>query len=160
MEHQLSQKVGMLLRRHGLKLGLAESCTGGLIADRLTDVPGASEYFVGGIVCYANQTKVRLLGVSPKTLELFGAVSGETVREMAAGARNALEVDMAVAVSGVAGPGGGSIEKPVGTVWIGLATRDSTQAWPYYFEGDRRQNKAASADQALRLVLEHLQESR
>src|SRR5512137_2314248 len=99
--------IGNLLRARGMKLASAESCTGGLVADRLTDVPGSSDYFLGGIVAYAYEAKVAVLGVSWDTLRAHGAVSAQTVLEMARGARKALSADIAVSVSGIAGPGGG-----------------------------------------------------
>jgi PncC family amidohydrolase len=149
-------QIGDLLRRRGLKLATAESCTGGLIADRLTDVPGSSEYFLGGIVAYAYEAKVALLNVSWKTLKAYGAVSRETVLEMARGARNALGADLAVSVSGIAGPGGGLPNKPVGTTWLGLSSGDGEQSDLLQFGGDRRQNKALAADAALSMLLEYL----
>jgi PncC family amidohydrolase len=160
MDSSLQAQIGQFLQQRGLKIAVAESCTGGLIADRLTDIPGSSEYFMGGIVAYAYQAKVDLLGVSWQTLEQYGAVSRETVLEMANGARGVFSVDLALAVSGIAGPGGGLADKPVGTTWIGLATRDSAQAWHYHFTGDRIGNKAASADTALGLLLDYLKEDR
>jgi PncC family amidohydrolase len=149
--------VGRLLKRSGLKLALAESCTGGLVADRITDVPGSSDYFRGGIVAYAYEAKVTLLGVSWATLRAYGAVSRETVMEMARGARTALGADVAVSISGIAGPGGGMPNKPVGTTWFGLSTAAEDRAILHQFEGDRRQNKMQAADAALRIVLEFLQ---
>ena len=124
MSVSLVQTLAPLLRARGLKLATAESCSGGLIADRITDVPGSSDYFVGGIVSYAYEAKVALLHVSLDTLRNNGAVSRETVIEMARGVRTALEADIGVGVSGIAGPGGGLPEKPVGTTWIGLSARD------------------------------------
>lgn len=153
----LEVQVGMLLKKSGLKLALAESCTGGLVADRITDVPGSSDYFRGGIVAYAYEAKVTLLGVSWATLRAHGAVSRETVMEMARGARTALGADVAVSVSGIAGPAGGMPSKPVGTTWFGLSTAAEDRAVLYQFEGDRRQNKMQAADAALRIVLEFLQ---
>lgn len=151
------QEIGSLLRDQKLTLAVAESCTGGLIAHRLTNVPGSSDYFLGGIVAYANSIKVKLLDVSPQTLEEHGAVSRQTVLEMARGARLAFGADTAISVSGVAGPGGGSADKPVGTVWIGLATPEAEWAFSYHFSGERLENKAAFAEAALRLLLEYLQ---
>src|SRR5574340_1040554 len=153
----LEVQVGRLLKKSGLKLALAESCTGGLVADRITDVPGSSDYFRGGIVAYAYEAKVTLLGVSWATLRAYGAVSRETVMEMARGARTALGADLAVSVSGIAGPAGGMPNKPVGTTWFGLSTAAEDRAVLYQFEGDRRQNKLQAADAALRIVLEFLQ---
>src|SRR5215211_2983271 len=120
----LEIQVGKLLHERNLKLSLAESCTGGLIGNRITDIPGSSEYFVGGVVAYAYEAKAALLGVSWDTLNAQGAVSQQTVFEMAQGARRALSADIAISVSGIAVPGGGTEEKPVGTTWIGLAADD------------------------------------
>jgi len=120
---KLAARVGRGLRRAGLKVVTAESCTAGWIAKALTDVPGSSEWLDSGYVTYSNEAKVRALGVSPRTLDRFGAVSAEAVREMALGALRASGVDAAVAVSGIAGPDGGTPEKPVGTVWLCAALR-------------------------------------
>ena len=152
----LEAQVGSLLRERKLKLALAESCTGGLIGNRITDVPGSSEFFWGSIVAYAYEAKVALLGVSWDTLNLQGAVSRETVLEMARGTRSALNTDIGLSVSGIAGPGGGTEEKPVGTTWIGLVAGDGEWAQPYLFSGDRAQNKKSAADAALQLVLDYL----
>jgi PncC family amidohydrolase len=152
----LEIEAGELLHQHGLRLALAESCTGGLIGNRITDVSGSSEYFIGSIVAYAYEAKVALLGVSWDTLNSHGAVSRETVLEMARGTRNALNTDIAVSVSGIAGPGGGTLDKPVGTTWIGLVTKDGEWAREFHFQGDREQNKASAADSALQLLLDYL----
>lgn len=149
--------LGGLMRRRKRTLATAESCTGGLVADRITNVTGSSEYFRGGIVAYANEAKVALLGVSWDMLRTHGAVSREVVMEMARGARVALDVDIAVSVSGIAGPGGGLPGKPVGTTWVGLSTEDGDWARKFIWEGDRLQNKALSADAALQLVLDYLE---
>lgn len=114
------EAVGALARA-GLRLSLAESCTGGLIAKLITDVPGASEVFWGGVVSYSNEVKMSVLGVSPGTLAVHGAVSGECALEMADGARRVCHADIAVSVTGIAGPDGGTPEKPVGTVWVGIS---------------------------------------
>jgi PncC family amidohydrolase len=155
--HSVEIQIGQLLLARGLKLVLAESCTGGLVSSRITDVSGSSEYFLGGVVAYAYQAKVDLLGVSWDTLNTKGAVSRETVLEMARGVRNRMEADIAVAVSGIAGPGGGTPEKPVGTTWIGLAAEDGEWAIVYQFSEDREGNKALSANAALNLLLDYLQ---
>jgi PncC family amidohydrolase len=148
--------LGKLLRQRGLHLAVAESCTGGLIGHRITNVAGSSDYYIGGVISYANEAKVRLLGVRSETLEKHGAVSMETVLEMARGARRVLAVDIGLAVSGVAGPGGGTPEKPVGTVWIGLSAPEKEQAWSYRLEGDRAQIKEGAADRALGHLVENL----
>ncbi len=124
----LEARLGTLLRLRGLKLAVAESCTGGLLGNLITDVPGSSEYFVGGIIAYAYEAKVGLLGVSWDTLKAYGAVSRETVIEMARGARKVLAADLAVSVSGIAGPGGGLPNKPVGTTWIALSAESGENA--------------------------------
>jgi PncC family amidohydrolase len=152
----LENQLGDLLRDSGLKLATAESCTGGLIADRLTDVPGSSNYFIGGFVAYAYEAKVALLKVSWDTLQTFGAVSRETVLEMARGARKALGADLAVSVSGIAGPAGGLPDKPVGTTWLGLATSNGDWARKFIWQSDRRGNKQLSADAALQFVIDYL----
>jgi PncC family amidohydrolase len=153
----LEVQIGRLLKRSGMKLAVAESCTGGLVADRITDVPGSSDYFRGGIVAYAYEAKVTLLGVSWATLRAHGAVSRDTVMEMARGARTALGADIAVSVSGIAGPGGGMPNKPIGTTWFGLSTAAEDRAHLREFVGDRRQNKMQAAEAALQIVLDFLQ---
>jgi PncC family amidohydrolase len=150
-------KVGDLLRQRGWFLATAESCTGGLIGHRLTNVPGSSDYYLGGVIAYSNQVKIHTLGVSPHTLELYGAVSGETVIEMARGVRNLLATQVGLSVSGIAGPGGGSPEKPVGLTWIGLSVPDYEQAWSYIWSGNRLQVKVQTANQGLKHLVEFLE---
>jgi PncC family amidohydrolase len=157
VKDSLEYQVGQLLRKRALKLALAESCTGGLIGNRITDVPGSSEYFLGGIVAYAYEAKVALLGVSWDTLNTRGAVSQETVLEMARGARRVLTADIAVSVTGIAGPGGGTPEKPVGTTWIGLVTEEGEWTRLFQFSGNREQNKVSSANSAFQMLLDYLQ---
>ena len=156
MSEDLEVTIGNLLRLRGLKLATAESCTGGLVADRITDVPGSSDYFVGGVVAYAYEAKVALLHVSWDTLRLHGAVSRETVIEMARGVRTALGADIGISVSGIAGPGGGMPEKPVGSTWIGLSARDGDWARKFDWDGDRRANKESSAQASLQFILDYL----
>ena len=160
MSETIESRVGTLLRQRGLKLAVAESCTGGLIGHRITNVPGSSDYFIGGVIAYAYEAKVKLLGVSWVTLKTHGAVSRETVLEMAKGARRNFGVDIAVSVSGIAGPGGGLPHKPVGTVWVGLSAPDGEWAHVFSFQGDRQQNKAAAAEAALQTLVEYLQTNR
>ncbi|MGZ9220510.1 MAG: CinA family protein [Anaerolineales bacterium] len=157
MTNSLEVQIGHLLRKRALKLALAESCTGGLIGDRITDVSGSSEYFLGGVVAYAYEAKVALLGVSWDTLNTKGAVSQETVLEMARGARRVLKTDIAVSVTGIAGPGGGTPEKPVGTTWIGLVTKEGEWTRLFQFSGNREQNKVSSANAAFQILLDYLQ---
>ena len=156
MADTLEAQVGKRLKDQGLKISLAESCTGGLIGDRITNLPGSSEYFMGSVVAYAYEAKVALLGVSWDTLNSRGAVSQETVLEMARGARKALGTDIAVSVSGIAGPGGATDEKPVGTTWIGLVTGDGEWTKHFLFSGDRVENKSSAADAALQMLLDFL----
>ena len=164
MDETLEYQLGQLLLDKGLKLVVAESCTGGLIGHRLTNVPGSSEYYLGSVTAYAYEAKERLLGVNHDTLARFGAVSRETVLEMARGIRTALashfplESILGAAVSGIAGPGGGMPGKPVGLVWIGLSTPEGDWAWKFQFQGDRLKNKELSADAALTLLLQYLRQ--
>jgi len=144
--------VGEALSQKGLTLSVAESCTGGLIGNLLTNVPGSSSYFLGGAIVYGNQAKMDLLGVSKQTLDAYGAVSDPVAREMAAGVRRELKSDLGLAVTGIAGPDGGTEEKPVGTVHIALAFRDETFSGKYRFWGKREQNKTNSAVMALDCV--------
>jgi PncC family amidohydrolase len=160
MEQTIETQIGKLLRQRKLKLAVAESCTGGLIGHHITNVPGSSEYFTGGVIAYAYEAKVSLLDVSWDTLQTYGTVSRETVLEMAAGACRSLEADIAISVSGIAGPGGGLPNKPVGTVWVGLAAPDGKWARIFCFKGDREQNKSASSEAALVMLLEYLQGKR
>ena len=160
IETAIETRIGDLLRQRNLKLAVAESCTGGLIGHRITNVPSSSDYFTGGFIAYANSAKVNLLGVSGDILIRFGAVSRETVLEMAAGARRELETDIAVSVSGIAGPGGGLPDKPVGTVWVGLFAPDGKWARVFCFPGNRQQNKASAAEAALQMLIEYLDGNR
>jgi nicotinamide-nucleotide amidase len=142
------------LQRRGWWLACAESCTGGGIAAALTDVAGSSAWFDRGFVTYSNLAKQEMLGVSPDTLARCGAVSRETVIEMATGALARSRARLSVAVSGVAGPGGGTPDKPVGTVWIAWALGDAVWAVKESFAGDRAQVRAATVDAALDGLLE------
>lgn len=139
-----------------LRLATAESCTGGLIGHWITEWPGASTFYVGGVTAYANKVKESLLGVPQETLEAHGAVSEATVLAMASGACFRLGADVGVAVSGVAGPGGGSAEKPVGTVWIGWSVGGEVSARGFLFAGDRSAVKRAAAAAALTGLLGRL----
>ena len=154
---ELATRVGQKLRAAGRRIVTAESCTGGWVSKALTDVAGSSQWFECGFITYSNAAKVRDLGVAAGTLESFGAVSEQTVREMAEGALRVAGVNVAVAVSGIAGPDGGTPEKPVGTVWFCAAARDDTAidivAEAELFDGDREQVRRASIEHALRLIL-------
>ncbi|HOD51096.1 MAG TPA: CinA family protein [Candidatus Hydrogenedentes bacterium] len=150
------QAVG-ILSREKLWLVTAESCTGGLIAHRITNVAGASECFLGGIVAYSNALKMALLGVSPGTLAGVGAVSEEVAREMAEGARDRYRADVSLAVTGIAGPGGGSPGKPVGLVYIAVAWPGGCDVVRAKFTGKRSDIKQQTADTALNILWERIQ---
>jgi nicotinamide-nucleotide amidase len=152
----LEEVVGALLLERGYRLAVAESCTGGLLAKRITDVPGSSRYFERGFVCYSNEAKIELLGVSPETLRAHGAVSAPAAEEMARGARERAGVHVAASITGVAGPEGGSDEKPVGTVFVGLASERGEAVRRFRFLGDRRLVRERSAQAALELLRRHL----
>lgn len=156
---RLADEIVELLRQRGQSLATAESCTGGLIAGAITAIPGSSQMFFGGYVTYANEAKVRMLGVGTATLDRHGAVSEQTVREMAEGARTAAGTDWAISVSGVAGPGGGSQEKPVGLVYFGLARAEGTTHRRVEF-GDvgRSRVRQKAVGTALSMVLAALQD--
>ncbi len=146
--------VGRCLRSKGLTLALAESCTGGLISSMITDVPGSSDYLLLDAVTYSNASKAKLLGVSSEVLRGYGAVSSECAAAMVDGARRLVDSDIAVSVTGIAGPGGGTEEKPVGTVWMGLATRDGETVTEHFqLSGDRPQIRTRAAYLALRMVV-------
>lgn len=152
----LEEKIIELAQSKKITIGFAESCTGGLCAHRLTNTSGASKVFFGSVVCYDNSLKEKLLKVQPKTLESFGAVSEECAREMAQGALKTLDVDIALSLTGIAGPLGGSVEKPVGTVWIGIALRDKVSAKKFQFKGDRENLKLRFSQAALFLLRDEL----
>ncbi len=152
----LEQVVGRLLCEQGRTLGCAESCTGGYVSHLITTVPGSSEYFTGSIISYSNEMKQSLLGVRTETLRQFGAVSEQTVLEMARGALEVLKVDIALSVSGIAGPGGGTPEKPVGTVWMAVADRERSVAQKHVFARDRLKNIQLAAVFGLNMVRKFL----
>jgi nicotinamide-nucleotide amidase len=159
-ERAVQEIVLDLCRARGLTLATAESCTGGIVAARLTDVAGASEVFRGGIVAYADDVKTRELGVSEEMLAAHGAVSAETAAAMAAGARERLVADVAIAVTGIAGPGGGTVEKPVGLVFLHASGPDGEEALRFEFPGERDWIRKRAAVAALHLVRRLLERSR
>ncbi|MCH7609175.1 MAG: CinA family protein [Chloroflexi bacterium] len=158
MDQKPEAKLGSALNSRGWTLALGESCTGGLIAHRITEIPGSSEYFLGGVVAYSNLIKESLLNVQIETLEAVGAVSEETAREMARGAREVMRAAVGVSVTGIAGPGGATEGKPVGLTFISVSTPDGEWVERHVFEGDRHANKQASAEAALKLLLQVLSE--
>lgn len=150
------EELGKLLRAKNLSLSTAESCTGGRVAAAITSVAGCSEYFKGSVVAYSNEVKMGLLGVSAETLEKWGAVSRETVIEMAEGAMKALKTDCAIATSGIAGPGGGTAEKPVGTIWIAVAYKNEMLTVKQEGDNGREVNVRNAVQNALDLLVELL----
>ncbi|HET7584102.1 MAG TPA: competence/damage-inducible protein A [Gemmatimonadaceae bacterium] len=145
-----------LARARGLRIATAESCTGGMLGARITAVPGSSDVYAGGVVAYENAVKEQLLGVSPNTLAAHGAVSEEVVREMAQGVRAALGTAIGVGITGIAGPGGGTADKPVGTVWLGAAVENEVRAARRQFVGDREEIRRRACQSALEMVRQML----
>jgi PncC family amidohydrolase len=154
--HALGAQVGQLLRERGLTLALAESCTGGLLASLVTDVAGSSDYFLGSAVTYANSAKESILGVQPETLAAYGAVSPQAAEEMAQGARRLFGADLAVAVTGIAGPAGALPDKPVGLVYLHLSAPDAEVGQRHVWSSDRAGNKQLSAEAALRMLVSYV----
>jgi PncC family amidohydrolase len=153
----LEEIVGQLLTEQGLTIAVTESCTGGLIAHQLTNVPGSSAYFVGGVVAYSNEVKEQVLEVSGDTLSAYGAVSEECAREMARGARRLMGTDVAISSTGIAGPTGGTPEKPVGLVYVALAAQDFEQCERYLWQGDRLENKQRTSEAAFEMLRRYLE---
>jgi len=149
------QLVELLIEKK-MKIATAESCTGGLIAQKITSVPGASECFDCGVVTYSNEQKHKLLGVEKETLKQYGAVSEQTALEMCKGVRTLAEADFGISVTGIAGPGGGTPEKPVGTVWIGICGKNIHKAERFVFDGDRNQVRESTAKTALGIIMDAL----
>lgn len=157
MTESLEAQVGALLQARHWTVCAAESCTGGLVMHRLTNIAGSSAYVLGGIVSYSNVAKQKLLGVHESTLIAYGAVSEQTAAEMVQGVRAVFDADVAVSITGIAGPGGGTPEKPVGLTYIGLLLRDhEPQVRRHIWQGDREAVKTASADAALAWIIEAL----
>ena len=150
---KIEEELASVLWAEKITLSTAESCTGGSVAALITSVPGSSEYFKGGIVAYSNEVKENLLHVSAETLEKYGAVSRETVMEMVAGAMKTLKTDCAVATSGIAGPGGGTPDKPVGTIWIAVAYKDEIITMKQSENYGRENNVRNAVQNALELLL-------
>jgi len=153
---ELEQVIGRMLTEKKLTIAVAESCTGGLITDKITDVPGSSNYFERGVIAYSNQSKTEILKVPKELIEKHGAVSSEVAKAMAAGVRQIADTDIGVSTTGIAGPTGGSPEKPVGLVWIGFSDRNETLAMKFNFGDDRRRVKERAAQAALELVRRRL----
>lgn len=156
-ENALEAIIGQLLRQREYRLAVAESCTGGLIGHRITNVPGSSAYYAGSVTAYSYDIKELILHVRRETLDRYGAVSEQTAREMAQGVRRSFYADVGLAVTGIAGPGGGTPEKPVGLVYVALAAPDGEWAEQYVWCGNRRENKERSAEAALDLLRRYLE---
>jgi PncC family amidohydrolase len=152
----LGYEIGDLLRQKGLTLGVVESATGGLISHLITSVSGSSDYFKGSVTSYSNEVKISVIGVKADTLKKYGAVSPQVAEEMAAGGRRVLGVDICLADTGIAGPGGATPGKPVGLFYIGLAHQGGTFSRKHEFHGDRAQNKQSAAEAALSWLKEYL----
>jgi nicotinamide-nucleotide amidase len=152
----LEKEIGDLLRRTGLTLGLVESATGGLISHLITNVPGSSDYYKGSVTAYSNETKTKVIGVMAETLKKYGSVSPQIAEEMAAGGRKALAVDICLADTGIAGPGGATTGKAVGLFYLGLAHKGGAFSRKHEFHGDREQNKRRAAEAALSWLKEYL----
>lgn len=153
----LERKIGKILQERSLTLGLAESCTGGLVASRITDVPGSSAYFMAGFVTYSNEAKTRLLSVPDRIIARHGAVSNIVAERMAKGVLAVTGVDIGVSITGIAGPAGGSSEKPAGTVFIGLATKKEVFVRKFLFSGNRREVRKRSSEEALTMLFDYLE---
>lgn len=153
---RLENTVGQLLAAQQQTIACAESCTGGLLTSRLTDVPGSSAYVMGSVVSYTNPVKERIVGVKQATIAAHTEVSAETAGEMAEGIRQLIGTDLGVGITGLAGPGGGSKERPVGLVYIAVAGRWGTKVRENHFHGNRVEIKQQSAEMALHMIVEYL----
>ncbi len=151
-EKEIEEVIGEILKKKGMSLSVAESCTGGLVQDRITNVPGSSEYFKGGIVAYSNELKIRLCGVKEETIKKYGAVSEEVAKELAVGVRERYSTDVGISITGIAGPSGGTKEKPVGLVYMGVADKEDTVVEKKIFKGTRRMIKEQAAVATLDLL--------
>lgn len=155
----ISRQIGDLLYASGLTVGTAESCTGGRIGESIIAIPGASNYFKGGIISYTNEVKEKLLGVDHEVLETQTAVCEEVAREMVLGAIKALDVDYALSATGIAGPGGGTKEIPVGTIWLGYGSKDDVRTFKLTEDFGRDINLAIATNKVMRLFLDFLNET-
>ena len=158
MTMKLEKVIGNFLRQKGWTLSIAESCTGGLICDRITDVSGSSDYFMGGMVTYSNESKAKHLGIRLDYIKRYGAVSPQVAKKMAQGVRKAFDTTFGLSTTGVAGPTGGTIRSPVGRVFIGLAKGRRTWVWKEDLKGSRREIKERATEKALQFFCEILAE--
>ncbi len=153
-DESISKKVGEYLKLKSKTVSIAESCTGGMLGASFTDIAGSSEYFIGGIIAYSNEVKMKLLNVKQETIEQFGAVSQETASEMAINVRQLFNTDYGISITGIAGPAGGTPDKPVGTVWIGIANSLTVITKKFQFINDRAVNRERAVGAALTFFLE------
>jgi PncC family amidohydrolase len=153
----IEAEIGDLLKKKGLTLGVVESATGGLLSHLITNVPGSSDFYKGSVTSYANETKIKVIGVKAATLEKYGSVSPQVAEEMAAGGRKVLAVDICLADTGIAGPGGATPGKAVGLFYIGMANRDGVSSRKHEFHGSREENKRRAAEAALGWLKEYLE---
>lgn len=153
---RLEREIGELLRRKGLTLGVVESATGGLLSHLITSVPGSSDYYKGSVTSYANETKINVIGVEADTIEKYGAVSPQVAGEMAAGGKKVLAVDICLADTGIAGPGGATPGKPVGLFYLGMAHKGGVFSRKHELHGNREENKRRAAEAALSWLREYL----
>ncbi|NLJ83292.1 MAG: CinA family protein [Halanaerobiaceae bacterium] len=156
LKEHLELILGEELARRSLTISVAESCTGGLLGSRITDVPGSSAYFMGGIIAYSNEVKIKELQVKEDTIAEHGAVSEETAREMAINIKRLMDTDLGLAVTGIAGPDGGSKEKPVGLVYVALASNEDVEVYRLNLKGDRKENKWQTTDYALYFTYKYI----
>ena len=154
---EIEKTIGTILSNKRMTLGVIESATGGLISHRITNVAGSSDYYKGSITAYSNEIKNRIVGVKAETLEIYGSVSARTAEELASGGKRVLEVDICIADTGIAGPGGATPDKPVGLFYIGLSHKNTTFNRKHIFNGDREQNKKEAAETALQILKEYLE---
>ncbi len=152
------EKIGTILESESLTIALAESCTGGLVAGTITDIPGSSRYFMAGLVTYSNEAKTKFLSVPEEIIAQSGAVSAIVAELMATGVRDGVGVDIGLSITGIAGPAGGSPEKPVGTVFMGLATKEGVWVERFLFIGDRQEIRKQATEAALSILLHYLDE--
>ncbi|MCX5681244.1 MAG: CinA family protein [Candidatus Omnitrophica bacterium] len=157
---KIERKIANLLIQKGQTLSLAESCTGGFLSNILTNIPGSSQFFKVGIISYADEAKNKILGVKNSTLQKYGSVSLPSVRQMAQGARQLLRTDFSIAISGIAGPTGGTKIKPVGLTYIAVSSKNNNRSFKFIFKGSRLSIKKQAAEKALKLFLTFLHEPR
>jgi len=155
---RLEQEIGDLLQHKELTLGIVESATGGLVSHLITNVPGSSEYYKGSVTAYSNEAKINLVGVKEETIQKYGAVSPQVAEEMAKDGKGIFDADICLADTGIAGPGGATMSKPVGLFYIGLSHKAGTFSRKHNFQGNRQQNKKAAAEAVLSWLKEYLLE--